>query len=202
MLMSMFQNEPGCGTVIQTLHDLYIEQPGAFNASMLLARLVRIIDLPDAAVLLADIAPALEPAARERAIALLFAQNVLCIERVDAIFRICQQCNITLPPNLLERLAAELASNKDQEVLACIEAILRQHSAFFATDAGQARLLEGLGRPPQYAVFASRICVNCCSGCPVAQPLMQAVGSFATQFERGMDADLHATVAAFLAAHK
>ena len=202
-LMEIFFNEEDSGTVVELLHDMYIEQKELFEPHLpqILERLVQRIQLPGAAVLLADIAPKLDEKARENVIQLLFTQE-LTIERIDAIYRICGECQVRLPNEFVAALGDALVSNESAEVLMCVAALLEQYPEFFASEAGQEKLHQALQRPFDFAVIAFKLCVNCCSNCPVAGPLMEAFHSFATEYEKDMDEELHAAVAAFCAAHK
>lgn len=204
MLMSIFFNENDSGTVMEILHDLYVDRPDVFETSLqeIFTRLVQRVDVPSAAIVLADIAPQLDDAKRQTILELLLNQPVLTIERADAIFRICEGQQLRLPDAFVDRLGRELTTGESAEALACIEAILKSYPEYFATEAAQEKLCAALQRPFEFAVVAFRLCVNCCAGHPVAPPLMEMFHAFASEHENEMDGDLHEAVAAFLEAHK
>jgi hypothetical protein len=201
-LSGIFYHEQVTETVIQIIHDTYLAFPAAFaDIGAFLQRVIALIGIPDAAILIADVAPALEPAHREEAVSHILAQGALCIERADSIFRICES-GITLSPPLVAQIAAELASCESGEVLSCVEAILERHAPFFGEQVGQEKLFEGLQRDSDLAVFAFRLCLKCCADVPVAPELVAAFQEFAGDAEDEFDEEMHAEVGAFLANHQ
>lgn len=204
LLMTMFMNDAITGIVVQVLRDAYTDNPEVFapHIANIYMRLCQIIEIPEAAILLADIIEHVPQEGRENAITLICSQPELTIERVDAIYRICGSCGIALPPPMVVRLAAELATNEDEEVLGCLEQILMQYPAYFAEEDGQAKLFDTIqNRAPIFSKYAFRLCIACCMGCPVAPPLLEAVRGLAEQCEADMDPEMHEAVAAFLAQH-
>jgi hypothetical protein len=204
ILFNLFYTQLPSPTVIQIMHDLYLESPRLFvpQIEQVWGRLLDSLSTPDSAILLADLAPKVPQDTAEAAITQILAQDPLLIERVDAVFRICGTNDITLPQPLLMRLAQEMAVNDSGEVLQCIEAILMDYTEFFADPEAQELLFKALQRPPEFAIAPFKLCLLCCAECPIAPPLLEAFHEFATEFESELSDEFHSRVAAFLSVHQ
>ncbi|OHS92868.1 hypothetical protein TRFO_12238 [Tritrichomonas foetus] len=204
MLMEMFMNDNPTSTVFQIIHDDLSIFPDFFQSLIpqLFQRSIQFIQVPESAIVLADIAPHIDQAGRENIITQIFSQPQLCPERADAIFRICNDCEITLPPSNLAQLVTDLATNESEDTLQCTEAILVHHSPFFASPEVQTQLLPVFQRDPNFAVFAFRIVLYSCGSCAVVPPVLEAFRNFAVQFESSFEPELHKNVKLFLDAHQ
>ncbi|KAH0785899.1 hypothetical protein GPJ56_010160 [Histomonas meleagridis] len=203
LLLTIFLNDPLTPTVIQVLHDAYLQYIDKFQPVIpqIYARSLSEIQIPFTAVLLADISNSLDQQSKAQIITAIFAQPELTIERADAIFRIISSSNITLPVNFIDQLLSEIGKSDDRELDDCIEAILCIHHEYFSTEEGQAKIFQ-LFQNQNSQISAFKICLNCCMQKPVRQELMQCFVGFAQQFESEFDEEMHQTVAQFLANHK
>ncbi|KAK8899085.1 hypothetical protein M9Y10_001384 [Tritrichomonas musculus] len=207
-LFSMFMNEKPTPNVFQIIHDYLQLFPNFFVnlIPQIYQRSMENIDVPDSAILLADISSHLDQPSREQIIALIFQQPNLCIERADAIYRMCSGNNnnykITLPPNFIEQLVSNMEACDSEEVLQCTEAILKLHANYFASPELQAKILPVFEREPQFSVYGFKTILFCCNNCEVAAPVLQAFYNFAHQFESNFDEEIHSDVLKFLQSHK
>jgi hypothetical protein len=157
--------------------------------------------VPDAAILVADLAGGIPREEVESAI-LGILREPFCIERLDSVFRMCNDIGIVLPPEILRQIAGELVANESAEVLHCAQAILVKHAVVFAESDVQELLFKGLERPPEFAMWAFLVCLNCCRECPVAAPLLEAFHGFASEHEGEFEEEIHGQIAEFLASHQ
>jgi hypothetical protein len=199
-LLGMFYNDNVSSTVIQILHDLCLVSLDAFAgaAPAMFARSLELLEVPDAAILVADLAPVLEEDVRREGALRILAQAPLCIERADSVFRLCQK-GLALPPEALVQIAAALDEDGDPELLECVEAVLAFHPAFIADPLGQEALFGALQRG---SVGAFRLCLKCCADVEIAPQLLLEFARFADDASEDLDPEMHAEVAEFLARHQ
>ena len=204
MMMNIFLNDKPTPTVFQIIHDgLYTFSEFFQNlVPQLYQRAIENIEVPDSAILLADIAQQLDQQSKENIITQIFAQPVLSFERADSIFRLCNDCAIKLPANFVDQLISDMSTNESEETLQCTEGIVCLHSDYLASPEFQLKVLPILQRDSQFAVFGFRIILNCCANCPVVPQVLEAFHQFATQFESNLDPDMHNLVSTFLSNHK
>ena len=200
MIMSMFFNDPLTPTVIQVVREAYLTDSKSFESiiQQIYKRLMDNIEITETAVLLGDLE--IEQSLKEAIIQAIFLQPDFCIERADAIFRLCSNNNISLPDKYLSQLATHMNNTEDPEVIECIEGILRLHPNYFATEEGQKHLFDGLNNNNS-AISAFKICLNCCINVPIAHELLQRFQEFVQQHEHELDEELHSLVTQFLNHH-
>ena len=200
----MFLNEKPTPNVFQIIHDDLQIFPNFFVnlIPQIFQRSIQNIDVPDSAILLADVSQSLDQPSKEQIISLFFQQPALCMERADAIFRICSQNQITLPPNYIEQLVTDMQTNEAEDIIQCTEAILKLHASYFSTPELQMKVLPIFEREPQFSVYGFKLILFCCANCPVVPPVLQAFYNFAHQFEANFDQEIHNEVARFLETHK
>jgi hypothetical protein len=162
------------------------------------ARAVDLLALPDAAILVADLAPVLGDDVRREGALRILAQAPLCIERADSVFRICQK-GLMLPPEALALMAAALDEDGDPEVVECVEAVLAFHPEFLADALGQEALFGALRRG---SVGAFRLCLKCCADVEIEEQLLLEFARFAEDASEDIDPEMQLEVAEFLARHQ
>ena len=129
----MFMNEKPTPTVFQIIHDGIQDDFFIELIPQIYERSIENIDVPDSSIVLADISSNLDQESRENIISLIFQQSDLCIERADALYRICHENQINLPQNFVEQLIDDMVTNESEEVLQCTEAILLQNAEYFTS---------------------------------------------------------------------
>lgn len=201
MLMSMFFNDPLTAVVIQVVREAYLTDQKGFESivQQIYKRLMDNIEIPETAVLLGDLD--IERVLKESVIEGILHQTELCIERADAIFRLCANNEIALPDKYLSQIAAHMNNTEDPEVIECIEGILRLHPDYFATEEGQKHIYDGLNNENS-SISAFKICLNCCSDKPIAPELLHRFHDFVQQHENELDEELHCLVTQFLNNHQ
>ena len=98
----MFMNEKPTPTVFQIIHDGIQDDFFVELIPQIYERSIENIDVPDSSIVLADISSNLDQESRENIISLIFQQSDLCIERADALYRICHENQNNLPQNFVE----------------------------------------------------------------------------------------------------
>jgi hypothetical protein len=204
MLLEIFYHEDGSPTICEVLHDICIGHPDIFRpvASQIIDRAVQLIEVPGAAVLLADLSENLDGLGKARVVEAIVNQEILCIERVDAIFRILQHNGVELAPEWLLRLITELGKNESEEVLQCLSEILKTRPDFVASSIGQEQLLAVMQREEQFALIGFNLCLKCCADVPLNADLMEAFHIFANHFGENFDEELGVEVSMFLNKHQ
>lgn len=200
----MFMNEKPTPIVFQIIHDGITDKFFMDLIPQIYERSIKYISVPDSAVVLADISPNIDQESRENIITLIFQQSTedICIERADSLFRICSDNHIELPQECVEQLVHFMDVSQSEEVLQCIEAILKQNSNYFTSADLQLKLLPVFDREPQFSVYAFKVILACCASCEVAQPILQAFNDFAGQNESAFDESFHAEVSKFIDSHQ
>jgi hypothetical protein len=95
---------------IQTVHYVFL----GFTADEFFRRAVEVLEIPEAALLIADVAPMMELGQREEGIGLILGCGKLGIERADSVFMICKKTGVRLTiPELLAILGEELEGESD-----------------------------------------------------------------------------------------
>jgi hypothetical protein len=197
-LLELFYQEKVTSTLIQVVHDVCLLVPEAVAAEQIFARAVELLEIPDAAILIADVAQGLTQVQREEGVTRILEHAPLCIERADSVFRICRE-GVRLPREMLAQFATELSGEGGEELLGCVEAILELHPEFFADAEGQQKLCEGLVND---SVNAFRLCLKCCANVQVDPQLLRAFGEFAENADEDLDAEIREEVMNFVAHHQ
>lgn len=210
ILMGLVLQEIPSQTVLEVLHDVLLNYTAETEPYLtnIYSKMIEIIELPYSAVILADIASKFSADELNSVVSSILHQE-LCIERIDAIFRIMNSNNYLLPNEYVSHLFTKFieygtatVEEFNGEIVCCLETILSHYSEYFADQEVQSHLTQVLiNENGQYGLSGFKICLYSCMENTVIPDLLQAFLLFNQTYQNDL-VEMAEDISKFISNHQ